>query len=154
MCESLGLWTAENISKYTELYAYDLATSETDVLDKKKFQNFRYQLRLAVKKNQDKGKSSNLFMKYLKYTEQEERRIVMHDKHQLKVQKLNDVINALTIKLNNVQVVVAGAEEPVVDWEKKYKQEKRTSAIHLGVIREMERTYGKYKDRIPTLTDK
>ena len=93
-------------------------------------------------------------MKYLKYTEQEERRIVTHDKHQLKVQELNDVINALTIKLNNVQVVVAGAEEPVVDWEKKYKQEKRTSAIHLGVIREMERTYGKYKDRIPTLTDK
>ena len=42
MCESL--WTAENISKYTELYAYDLATSETDVLDKKKFQNYRYQL--------------------------------------------------------------------------------------------------------------
>ena len=63
MCESL--WTAENISKYTELYAYDLATSETDVLDKKKFQNYRYQLRVAVKKNQDKGKSSNPFMKYL-----------------------------------------------------------------------------------------
>ena len=108
MCESL--WTAENISKYTELYAYDLATSETDVLDKKKFQNYRYQLRVAVKKNQDKGKSSNLFMKYLHYVEQEERRIVAHDKHQAKVQELNDVINALTIKLNNAQAVTVDEE--------------------------------------------